>query len=89
MSSRHARTLQDVFAQPTKANIEWTDIERMLTYYGVHLEQREGSRIAARLGPVYAVFHRPHPRKEAPRYLVCDVREFCRAAGLQPGSRGQ
>jgi hypothetical protein len=32
MSSKHERTLREVFSEPTKANIEWDSIERMLRH---------------------------------------------------------
>ena len=84
MSSRHERTLREVFSEPTKANIEWDRIERMLKHYGAHLEERAGSRIAIELNGVRSVFHRPHPEKEAKRAQVRDVRDFCTEANLKP-----
>jgi hypothetical protein len=84
MSSKHERTLREVFSEPAKANIEWASIERMLKHYGAFLEERAGSRIGVELNGVRAVFHRPHPEKEASRPLVRAVRDFCREAGLEP-----
>jgi hypothetical protein len=36
------------------------------------------------LGLRVAVFHRPHPRKEAKKSTIRDVREFLTTAGLTP-----
>jgi hypothetical protein len=84
MSSRHERTLADVFHAPSKANIAWSDIEAMFRNAGAVVEERAGSRVAVKLNDVRAVFHRPHPEKEASRWTVETVRAFCREAGLIP-----
>lgn len=84
MSSKHARTLREVFTDPTKANIEWDSIEKMLKHYGAHLEERAGSRVAVEVNGVRSIFHRPHPQKEAKRSLVRAVREFCEESGIEP-----
>jgi hypothetical protein len=85
MSSKHERTLREVFSEPTKANIEWAGIERMLKHHGALIEERAGSRIAVELNGIRAVFHRPHPEKEASRPLVRAARDFCIESGLEPG----
>jgi hypothetical protein len=36
------------------------------------------------LAGVRAVFHRPHPQKEARRYVVRAVRDYLRQAGIEP-----
>ncbi len=86
MASRHDRTLRDVFELPTKASIPWSDIETMFRHFGASVDERAGSRVAVTLNGVRAVFHRPHPEKEAKRWLVERVRDFCREAGLTPES---
>ena len=84
MASKHERTLREVFAHPTRANIVWTDIEAMLLYFGCDIQERAGSRIVCARKGVRAVFHRPHPEKEAHRPLVRLVRDFCIEARLTP-----
>lgn len=54
----------------------------MLRYFGARVEERAGSRIAVAVNGRVAVFHRPHPRKEAGRALLRDVRDFCVEAEL-------
>ena len=84
MSSRHERTLAAVFEEPTRANILWRDIVSMLLHYGCVMEEGAGSRVDFRLGARRAVFHRPHPQKEAKPRTVRDVRRFLESAGLKP-----
>lgn len=84
MGSRHHRTLLAVFEEPTRANIAWEDIERMLIHFGATTEERAGSRVAFSLNGRRAVLHRPHPAKEAKQSLVRSVRDFCAECGLTP-----
>jgi hypothetical protein len=84
MSTRHRRTLEAVFRDPVSATIVWNDVEKMLVHYGATIEEREGSAIAVVLGGHPAVFHRPHPAKEAQRYLIRNVRDLLTQAGLKP-----
>jgi hypothetical protein len=88
MTSRHARCLAAVFEEPTRANIVWADVERMLVHYGAHIEERAGSAVAIELGQYVAVFHRPHPQKEAKRYAIRNLRDFLTTAGLNPLNKG-
>lgn len=80
--------MREVFEEPARANIAWSDIEAMLVHYGAHREERAGSRVAIEIGERRAVFHRPHPQKEASRPLVRAVRDFCAQAGLTPKEEG-
>lgn len=84
MNSRHRRTLEAVFAEPTRANVEWTAIEALLVALGAELEERAGSRIGVELNGVGRVFHRPHPGKEAKKPAVRSVRTFLTEAGVKP-----
>jgi hypothetical protein len=84
MSNRHKRTLDSIFSDPVSASIVWADVERMLVHYGAVISERTGSRVAVRLGLRVAVFHRPHPQKEAKKSTIRDVREFLTTAGLTP-----
>jgi HicA toxin of bacterial toxin-antitoxin, len=84
MSTRHRRTLEAVFRDPVSATIVWADVERMLVHYGASIQERQGSAIAVVLNEQPAVFHRPHPGKEAKRYLIRDVRDLLIRAGVKP-----
>ncbi len=81
---KHEETLAAVFADPVRANIHWLDIERMLEARGAHITEGRGSRVRVSLNQVRAVFHRPHPRKEASKPVVRNVRRFLVEAGVMP-----
>ena len=84
MSHRHARTLQAVFAVPTRGGIAWRDIESLLRNLGAEISEGRGSRLRVCLNGILAVFHRPHPRKEACKGAVESVRWFLENAGVKP-----
>jgi hypothetical protein len=81
---KHDRTLRAVFARPTRANINWADIENLMRHRGARIAEAEGSRVAVELNGVRAVFLRPHPRKEAGKKQVEAVRLFLERAGIEP-----
>jgi hypothetical protein len=81
---KHRRTLQAIFAQPVRANIAWSDIERLFIALGAEVTEGSGSRIRVVLNDVRAVFHRPHPRKETDKGTVKSVRRFLKEAGIKP-----
>lgn len=84
LSKKHRTTLEDIFAQPTKANIDWRRIESLFVYLGGYVEERAGSRIAVELNDTVGHFHRPHPQKEAPKKAVAAARDFLENAGVVP-----
>ena len=83
MSGKHRKTLAAVFQYPPPANIRWSDIESLLHALGAEIIEGSGSRIRVRLGDVRAVFHRPHPRKEADKGSVKSMKLFLRGAGVK------
>ena len=82
MNTRHQRTLDAVFAVPTRANIEWSAIEALFVALGAKVTERAGSRVSVVLNGTAEVFHRPHPHKEASKAAVRGVREFLTEAGV-------
>ena len=82
--SQHDDTLVAVFADPIKANIKWSDVERLLIHLGAELSEGRGSRVRIALNNARAVFHRPHPRKEMVKGAVRSLRLFLSSAGVQP-----
>lgn len=82
--SKHEKTLQAVFSDPVRANINWSDIEALFEANGAEISEGRGSRIRVVLNGVRAVFHRPHPQKEAGRATVRSVRRFLEEAGITP-----
>jgi hypothetical protein len=81
---RHDRTLRAIFAEPVRANINWSDIESLLAHLGADISEGQGSRVRLALNGVRAVFHRPHPQKETDKGAVRSMRRFMIEAGVRP-----
>ncbi|HWE02714.1 MAG TPA: type II toxin-antitoxin system HicA family toxin [Tepidisphaeraceae bacterium] len=81
---KRGNTLQAIFADPVRANIKWSEIESLLKHLGAEIGEGAGSRVRIALNGVRAVFHRPHPRKEADRGAVKSMRRFLTEAGVKP-----
>ena len=84
MKKAHQVTQNAIFSRPTRANIRWSAIESLIRALGGEVSEREGSRVAARLNGVTAVFHRLHPRPEIKKGAVDAVRQFLLNAGVKP-----
>jgi hypothetical protein len=84
MKTKHAKTLQAVFAKPTTATLEWARIEALLISLGCRVIEGRGSRVRFELNGRIATFHRPHPAKEAKPYQVEQARDFLTAIGVNP-----
>jgi hypothetical protein len=83
LGSKHRKTLQAIFEKPVRANIPWADIESLLVACGAEINEGRGSRVRIALHGERAVFHRPHPRKEADRGTVVAIRRFLTEAGVE------
>jgi hypothetical protein len=75
--------LQDIFEDPVKANIDWSNVESLLKALG-RVTEGSGSRVRALVNGKVATFHRPHPEKEADKGTVKSVRRFLRESGVKP-----
>jgi hypothetical protein len=84
MNKRQRATLSAVFALPVRANIDWADIEALFSALGAEISEGAGSRVRVKLNGIRAVFHRPHPEREADKGAVVAVREFLERAGVRP-----
>ena len=82
--SRHEKTLQAVFSDPARSNIRWTAIEAMFEAYGAEISEGSGSRVRVALRGVRAVFHRPHPQRNAGKGTIRSVRRFLLEAEVLP-----
>lgn len=74
-------TLEKVKERPERSDIPWRDIENMLPALGAEISEGSGSRVRVFLNGVRAVFHRPHPQKEADKGAVRSVRRFLESTG--------
>jgi hypothetical protein len=83
MSKRHETTLEELFDDPVRANINWRDVESLLNALGADLSEGSGSRVRVALNGVRATFHRPHPEKEIGKATVRSIRTFLSNAGVR------
>jgi hypothetical protein len=84
VESKHRRILEAIFEKPERANIAWRDVESLFIVLGAEISEGSGSRVRVALNKVRAVFHRPHPRKEASKAMIKSVRRFLEEAGVKP-----
>jgi len=84
MNKAQQATLDAVFHRPTRADIRWAAIESLIRALGGEVSERAGSRVAARLNGVTAVFHRPHPQPVTKKGAVDAVRQLLTNAGVKP-----
>lgn len=84
LSTKHARILAAIFANPVRADIRWTDIENLLRALGAEITQGAGSRVRVALNGRRMVFHEPHPQPTIVKDAVRSVRRFLLEAGITP-----
>ena len=83
LNSKQQKALRDLFEDPIRANIDWSDVESLLKTLG-KVTEGSGSRVRAFVNGKVATFHRPHPEKETDKITVRSVRRFLREAGVKP-----
>ncbi len=84
MKAKHHKVLKTIFEMPVNSSIIWKDIELLLVALGAELSEGRGSRVRVALNDIRAVFHRPHPKKEADKGAVVSVRRLLKEAGVEP-----
>ncbi len=83
MNRKQQNIAEAVFSKPTKANIEFADLEKLTIGLGGELVEGSGSRVKFTLNGAVFFAHRPHPQKEAKKYQIDDFREFLELAGIK------
>ena len=83
MNSKQKKTLKDIFQNPIKSSVLWSDVESLFEACGAHIEEGSGSKVCIMLNNVIAVFHRPHPQKETDKGALKSVRRFLENAGVK------
>jgi lysophospholipid acyltransferase (LPLAT)-like uncharacterized protein len=84
VNSKHHQTLEAIFSEPVDGNIEWSRIEALLVAIGCRVIEGSGSSVTFEKDGRKANFHRPHPRKEALRYRIKQVREYLQQLEIAP-----
>ena len=69
---KHQKTLQQLCASPTSADVRWDDVVSLLKHFGYDLIKGGGSRRRFYCSTTKAVFtcHEPHPQPTLPKYVV-------------------
>jgi hypothetical protein len=84
LSSKNRKTPEAIFSHPSRTNIKWEELKKLLTALGAELHEGEGSRVHFMIGVAKLVLHRPHPGNEAKEYQVEAVRKFLRSLEIKP-----
>lgn len=84
LSSRHQKTLQAIFDNPVRSDVDWKKIESLFSAIGAEVSEGRGSRIRVVLNDVKAIFHRPNPQKETDKGTLKSVRRYLKEAGVTP-----
>jgi hypothetical protein len=81
LNNKQRKTLQAIFDRPTRANIVWAEVERLIVALGGRIENRGGSMVCLFLDGQPRLFHRPHPQKEAKKHAIDAVRAYLTTLG--------
>jgi len=84
MNKKQRKILEAIFALPTRKNIVWTDIEKLLQALGADVMNKGGSVVTFKIDKHIITFHRPHPQKEAKTYMVHKLRRYLIKTGIKP-----
>lgn len=84
LNKKHQRTLEAIFSTQVPATLPWRRIEALFMALGATKKEGSGSIVTFKLKDEDALFHRPHPQKEAKRYHVRKAREFLEQVGITP-----
>jgi hypothetical protein len=83
VNAKQRKTLNDIFHDPVKNTVLWSDVESLFRACGAYIEEGGGSRVCILLNDVVAVFHKPHPQKETDKGALKSVRRFLINAGVK------
>lgn len=86
MRKSHKRTLAAIFAQPTRADVSYDAVKSLLVSLGAEFSEGRGSRVKFyfKNSGLYIQIHRPHPRKEMPKWAIEQIRQTLDEAGMRP-----
>ena len=83
MNNKTKKTLRDIFARPTRSDVAWSDVEKLLSALGAEISEGNGSRVRVLLNGEIAVFHRPHPERVCSKRCLSSVGRFLKNAGIE------
>lgn len=83
MNSKNMKIYKEIFANPVRSDIPWSDIESLFIVLGAQISEGNGSRVRVLLNEERAVFHRPHPERNTDKGAIISVRKFLTNAGVE------
>lgn len=84
MNHRHRKVLHALFAHPVSGNIDFRDVEHLLTDLGATIDNRSGARIGITLNGHTVAVH--HAHKALPVDEVAQIRKFLETCGVTPAA---
>jgi hypothetical protein len=84
MNGKHRKTYQKMIQHPRPSNLLWSDVESLLKACGAQITERKGSAISVEMNGHIAVFHRPHPGKDADKGAIANAIQFLHRIGCNP-----
>lgn len=84
MKAKHRKTLEAIYAKPTRGGIVFSEIAALIVGLGGEVREGEGSRVVFELKVAHKYLHRPHPGKDAKKYQVEELREWFLLLEIQP-----
>lgn len=83
MNSKCKKIYKQIYTNPIKADIPWSDVETLLLALGAKISEGNGSRVRIKLNGERAVFHRPHPENNTDKGAIKAVRRFLENARVK------
>jgi len=84
VKAKHRKTLEAIFAKPTRGGIAFSEIEALVVALEGSVREGAGSRVVFELRGQREYLHRPHPGKEARKYQVEAIRSWLEALEILP-----
>ncbi|MBI5329748.1 MAG: type II toxin-antitoxin system HicA family toxin [Betaproteobacteria bacterium] len=84
MSHKHAHLIEAIFQDPINGNIQWHDVESLLTHLGADVQTQSGASLHVKLNGFEGALHRPHHSNSLSRQDVKHLREFLAHARVTP-----
>jgi len=82
VNNKQRKILADIFELPTRSDVLWSDIEKLLRGLGAEIAEGNGSRVRIALNGGKAVFHRPHPGRITDKGALVSMRRFLIHTGV-------
>lgn len=85
LSSKHKKTLLDIWTNPPSANIKWNRVEALVKAAGGRIEQGNGSRVRFIIDGRVGRFHTPHKNgSNTDKGAVNSLRKYLTDCGITP-----